>query len=147
MRTICPLRSGLGLRELRPDCLDPLASFGRFLSPVRRRINQLLKIGRELRCQSFADLAKQRFDLGEHSYVFAVRVIEKLEADGAVIDQPCGHIPIGHNHAQMAAVPAHQEKCRLTRRKCGRLQSFSPLVDIKPDIGRHRSRKTQKMAA
>src|SRR5262249_29793377 len=80
-----PLRARLGLRELRPHCLHPLATFGRFLPPVRSRINQFLEIGCELRCQSFADLAKQRLDLGEHSDMLAVRVIEKLEADDAVV--------------------------------------------------------------
>src|ERR1051325_414870 len=53
-----------------------------------------------------ANLVDEGLELGVDGQVLAVRVIEHLFVDRSVIDERCGHVPVGRDHAKGGAVLA-----------------------------------------
>src|ERR1051325_6444633 len=53
-----------------------------------------------------ANLVDEGLELGVDGQVLAVGVIEHLFVDRSVIDERCGHVPVGRDHAKVGAVLA-----------------------------------------
>ena len=86
---------GLSCRELSHDCGHAFAKCRNLLPAVRRRVDQLFKLGGKERSSGSPDFAEQRLELREDADVFAaVAIIEELQADSSVVDQRCRHVPV-----------------------------------------------------
>jgi hypothetical protein len=79
--------------------LQAFARFRRALPAVRRRINQLFKVGGKVRSIGASNVAEDWFDLGKDGNLLAVAVIEKILTDRSIIGEGCRHVPIGNDHA------------------------------------------------
>src|SRR5215831_17889449 len=98
---------GLALGHCGAHALHPFAYLGNARATIRRRIHQFFNVREELRAKGGPDLSEKRFQLGENTKMFAICIVEKLDVNGAMVDERCCHLPITHYHTEMPAMLAH----------------------------------------
>ena len=62
------------------------------------------------------DLSEKWFHFGENTKMFAICIVEKLDVNGAMVDERCGHIPVTHHHTDMRAMLAHKNVANVRHR-------------------------------